>query len=260
MISNLAYIHPDAKIGNNVTVEPFASIYADVIIGDDSWIGPNSVIMDGARIGKNCKIFPAAVVSAIPQDLKFKGEITTAEIGDNTTVREAVTINRGTIAKGKTIVGNNCLIMAYSHIAHDCIVGNNCILVNNSQLAGEVVVDDFAILSGSVLVHQFVKIGAHVMISGGTKVRQDVPPFVTAAHEPLAYVGVNSIGLRRRGFSNEQIHLIQDVYRILFQSKLNLSNAIEKIKQLPDSDEIKNILNFVQNSDRGLIKGYNIIK
>lgn len=260
MISNLAYIHPDAKIGNNVTVEPFASIYGDVVIGDDSWIGPNSVIMDGARIGKNCKIFPAAVVSAIPQDLKFKGEITTTEIGDNTTVREAVTINRGTIAKGKTIVGNNCLIMAYSHIAHDCIVGNNCILVNNSQLAGEVVVDDFAILSGSVLVHQFVKIGAHVMISGGTKVRQDVPPFVTAAHEPLAYVGVNSIGLRRRGFSNEQIHLIQDVYRILFQSKLNLSNAIEKIKQLPDSDEIKNILNFVQNSDRGLIKGYNIIK
>ncbi|MBN2663075.1 MAG: acyl-ACP--UDP-N-acetylglucosamine O-acyltransferase [Bacteroidales bacterium] len=258
MISNLAYIHPDAKIGNNVTVEPFASIYGDVVIGDDSWIGPNSVIMDGARIGKNCRIFPAAVVSAIPQDLKFNGEITTAEIGNNTTIREAVTINRGTVAKGKTVVGNNCLIMAYSHIAHDCVVGNSCILVNNSQLAGEVVVDDFAILSGSVLVHQFVKIGAHVMVSGGTKVRQDVPPFVTAAHDPLAYVGVNSIGLRRRGFSNEQIHLIQDVYRIMFQSKLNLSNAIDKIKQFPDSDEIQKILHFVQNSDRGLIKGYNI--
>jgi len=258
MISNLAYIHPDAKIGANVTVEPFASIYGDVEIGEGTWVGPNAVIMDGARIGKNCKIFPSAVVSAIPQDLKFAGEITTAEIGDNTVIREAVTINRGTIAKGKTIIGKNCLLMAYSHIAHDCIVGNNCIFVNNSQLAGEVEVDDFAILSGSVLVHQFVKIGAHVMVSGGTKVRQDVPPFITTAHDPLAYVGVNSIGLRRRGFSNDQIHSIQDTYRILFQSKLNLKNALEKIKQLPLSHDIKKIIEFAENSSRGLIKGYEI--
>lgn len=256
MVSNLAYIHPDAKLGKDVVVEPFTSIYGDVVIGDGTWIGPNAVVMDGARIGNNCKIFPGAVVSAVPQDLKFAGEKTTAEIGNNTTIREAVTINRGTKAKGKTVVGNNCLIMAYTHVAHDCFVGNNCILVNNTQLAGEVEIDDFAILSGSVLVHQFVKIGAHVMISGGTKVRQDVPPYITAAHDPLAYVGTNSIGLRRRGFSNDQINSIQEAYRIIFQSKLNQKSALEKIMELPQTEELNKVIRFIEKSDRGLIKGY----
>ena len=257
MINKLAYVHQDAEIGKNVVVEPFTTIAADVKIGEGTCIGPNVTIMDGARIGKNCKIFPGAVISAIPQDLKFAGEVTTAEIGDKTTIREAVTFNRGTVAKGKTVVGSNCLLMAYVHIAHDCVVGDNCILVNNTQLAGEVEVGDFAILSGSVLVHQFVKIGAHVMVSGGTKVRQDVPPFVTAAHEPLAYVGLNSIGLKRRNFSSEEINIVQDIYRIVFQEGLNTTNALNKIKsEIQNSNAKQIIVDFIENSKRGILKGY----
>jgi len=255
MIHKLANIHPDASIGERVVIDPFTNISSDVVIGEGTWIGSNVTIMDGARIGKNCSIFPGAVISAIPQDLKFDGEVTTVEVGDHTTIREFVTINRGTKALGKTIVGNNCLLMAYVHVAHDCQVGNNCILVNNVALAGEVVVHDHAILAGATIVHQFVHIGAHVMVGGGSKVRKDVPPYVKADRDPLAFVGVNTIGLRRRDFSNEKIKEIQEIYRILYLQNLNISQAIEKIDQTITSSEEKNtILEFIQNSGRGIIR------
>lgn len=257
MISNLTYIHPDAKIGKNVTIEPFATIYGDVVIDDNTWIGPGAVIMDGARIGKNCRIFPGAVISAIPQDLKFNNEITTAEIGDNTTIRESVTINRGTKSKGKTKVGSNCLLMAYVHIAHDCIVEDNVIIANSVQVAGEVEIEEYAVIGGTTAIHQFVRIGKHSMISGGSLVRKDVPPFVTSAHEPMSYVGLNLVGLRRRNFSPQRIHLIQDAYRLIFQSNLNITQAIEKIEnEFEQNQDIKDILNFFKNSQRGFIKGY----
>lgn len=257
MIYEQTYIHPDAEIGKNVTIEPFTTISADVKIGEGTWIGPNVTIMDGARIGKNCKIFPGAVVSAIPQDLKFAGEDTYVFIGDNTTIRESVTVNRGTITKGKTVIGDNCLLMAYVHVAHDCLVGNNVILVNAVQVAGEVEIDDWAIISGHSAVHQFVKIGKHVMITGGSLVRKDIPPFITVAHEPLTFVGLNTIGLRRRNFSKEQITEIQEIYRVLFQSDLNISNAIDVVnKNFQNSDLKTEILSFIEKSDRGLIKGF----
>ncbi len=255
MIHPLAYIHPEAKIADNVTIEPFVSIGKDVEIGEGTWVGANATIMDGARIGKNCRIFPGAVISAIPQDLKFVGEITTAEIGDNTTIRECATVNRGTKARGKTTVGSNCLLMAYVHIGHDCEIRNNIIIGNASQLAGEVIIDDHAILSSSVLVHQFSRIGAHVMISGGSLVRKDVPPFVTAAHEPLSYVGLNSIGLRRRQFSAQTINEIADCYRIIY-SGINISNALIQIeKKIPQSIERDQVIEFIRNSKRGIMKG-----
>ena len=211
----------------------------------------------GAHIGKNCKIFPGAVISAVPQDLKFRGEKSIVKIGDNTTIRECATVNRGTAAKGVTQIGNNCLIMAYSHIAHDCLIGNNCIITNACQLAGEVVVDDFAILGGMSAVHQFVHIGKHVMIQGGSLIGKDVPPYVKAGRLPLSYAGVNSIGLRRREFSNEKINEIQDIYRILYQSGLNNSDAIERIEaEMPASKERDEIIMFVRNSKRGIMKGY----
>ncbi|MFP3860783.1 MAG: acyl-ACP--UDP-N-acetylglucosamine O-acyltransferase [Bacteroidales bacterium] len=258
MENNNVYIHPDAKIGKNVTLEPFTSIAGDVVIEDGSWIGPNATIMDGARIGKNCKIFPGAVISAIPQDLKFQGEITTAEIGDNSIIRECVTVNRGTKSKNKTIIGQNTMLMAYSHIAHDCIIGNNIIIGNACQIAGEVEIDDWAILSGLVAVHQFVRIGKHVIISGGSLVRKDVPPYIKAAHEPLAYAGVNSIGLRRRNFSNEKINDILEMYRELYLRGNNNSQAIENIKsKMSASEEREEIINFFQQSERGIIKGVN---
>ncbi len=255
-IHPLAYVHPEAILGDGVTVGPFSFIDRDVVIGEGTTIASNVNILPGTRIGKRCNIFPAAVLGGIPQDLKFKGEETLAIIGDNTTIRECVTVNRGTAAKGKTVVGNNCLLMAYTHVAHDCILGNNVILANATQLAGEVEVDDFAILGGGTLVHQFSKIGAHAMIQGGSKVPKDVPPYATAAREPLSYVGVNSIGLARRGYSKEQINLIQDVYRIVFQSKLNTTNAIEKVlAEVPDTTERNVIIDFIRNSERGIIKG-----
>ncbi len=254
----LAYVHPEAKIARNVVIEPFVTIAKNVEIGEGTWIGSNVSIMEGARIGKNCRIFPGAVISAIPQDLKFEGEETEAIIGDNTTIRECVTINRGTKSKQRTIVGNNNLLMAYVHVAHDCILGDNIILGNATQLAGEVIIDDYAILSGIVAVHQFCHIGAHAMISGGSLVRKDVPPFIKAAREPLNYAGVNSIGLRRRGFSNEKINEIQDVYRFLYLKSLNNHQAIERIEaEMSASDERDEILLFVRNSKRGIIKGYN---
>lgn len=253
----LAYIHPAAKIAPTVVIDPFVTIDQNVEIGEGTRICSNVTILEGARIGKNCIIFPGAVIGAIPQDLKFRGEDTLAIIGDNTTIRECVTINRGTAAKGKTVVGNNCLIMAYSHVAHDCVVGDNVIISNATQLAGEVVVDNYAVIGGGSLVHQFCHIGPHVMLQGGALVNKDIPPYVKAAREPIAYAGVNSIGLRRRNFSNDVIREIQDTYRYLYLSSLNVSDAIERIEaELPATKERDEIILFVRNSKRGIIRGY----
>ncbi|MDM1295443.1 acyl-ACP--UDP-N-acetylglucosamine O-acyltransferase [Sphingobacterium sp. N143] len=258
MIQPLAYIHPEAKIAKNVVIEPFVTIYKDVVIGEGTWIGSNVTIMDGARIGKNCKIYPGAVISGEPQDLKFDGEITTAEIGDNTTIRECVTINRGTKDRYKTVIGKNCLIQAYSHVAHDCEVGDNCVFSNNSTLAGHITVGDYVVLAGMVAVHQFVKIGSHAFVTGGSLVRKDIPPFVKAAREPISYAGINSVGLRRRGFSEEQIAEIQNLYRILFVQNRNLAKAMEIIEAEYQATEIRDeILDFIRNSGRGIMKGFN---
>ena len=253
----LAYIHPAAKIAPSVVIDPFVTIEQNVEIGEGTRIGSNVTIMEGARIGKNCTIFPGAVISGIPQDLKFRGEETLAIIGDNTTIRECVTVNRGTAAKGKTVVGSNCLIMAYSHIAHDCVVGDNVIISNATQIAGEVVVDNYAVIGGGTLIHQFCHIGPHVMIQGGALVNKDIPPYVKAAREPIAYAGVNLIGLRRRGFTSEVIRDIQEIYRYLYLSGLNNSDAVERIEaELPATKERDEIIMFVRNSKRGIIKGY----
>jgi UDP-N-acetylglucosamine acyltransferase len=253
----LANVHPEAKIGNNVTIEPFATVYKDAVIGDGTWIGPNAVIMDGARIGKNCKIFPGAVISGIPQDLKFVGEITTAEIGDNTTIRECVTLNRGTIDKYKTVIGSNCLIMAYAHIGHDCIIGNNCILGNTVQLAGHVMIGDYTIFGGACAVQQFSQVGAHAYIGGGSLVRKDVPPYIKAAREPLSYAGINTVGLRRRGFESDKISEIQEIYRYVFLKGLNHSKALDLVEnELPASAERNEIVNFIKASERGILKGF----
>lgn len=251
----LAYVHPGAKVAQNVVIEPFVTIQNDVEIGEGTWIGPNVTIFSGARIGKNCKIYPGAVIAAEPQDLKFKGEYTTVEIGDNTVIRECVTINRGTTDKNKTVVGSNCLIMAYVHIAHDCMVGNYVILANGVQLAGHIILGDYVFVGGTSAVHQFVNIGPHAMVAGGSLVRKDVPPFVKAAREPLSYAGVNSIGLRRRGFSSDKIEEIQDIYRILYLSGLNNTSAIDKVElEYAATAERDEIINFIRNSERGIIK------
>lgn len=253
----LAYIHPAAKIAPSVVIDPFVAIEQNVEIGEGTRIGSNVTIMEGARIGKNCTIFPGAVISGIPQDLKFRGEDTLAIIGDNTTIRECVTVNRGTAAKGKTVVGSNCLIMAYSHVAHDCVIGDNVIISNATQIAGEVVVDNFAVIGGGTLIHQFCHIGPHVMIQGGALVNKDIPPYVKAAREPIAYAGVNSIGLRRRGFTSEVIRDIQEIYRYLYLSGLNNTDAVERIEaELPATKERDEIILFVRNSKRGIIRGY----
>ncbi len=249
-------IDPGAKIGQDVQIGSFVTIADNVEIGDGTIIMPHATILPGARIGKNCKIFPNAVISGIPQDLKFVGEETTAEIGDNTTIRECATVNRGTASKGKTIVGSNCLIMAYSHIAHDCRLGNNIIVGNASQVAGEVIIDDFAILSGGSLVHQFSRIGEHVMVQGGTRLGKDIPPYCIVGREPVCFMGLNVVGLKRRGFSNEQIDRIQETYRILYQSGLNTTHALEKIEsEIPDCEEKRIITSFVKESTRGLVRG-----
>jgi len=253
----LAYVHPQAKVARNVVVEPFTTINNNVEIGSGTWIGSNVTIMEGARIGKNCRIFPGAVISAIPQDLKFEGEDSLTIIGDNTTVRECVTINRGTSASGQTKIGNNCLIMATAHIAHDCVLGDNSIVVNGVALAGHVIIGKYAIIGGLAAVHQFIHIGDHAMISGGSLVRKDVPPYTKAAKEPLSYVGINSIGLRRRGFTSEKISEIQNIYRILYQKNYNNSQALEiiegEMEATPERDEITL---FIRNSQRGIMKGY----
>jgi len=251
-----ANIHPGAKIGKGTVVEPFATIASDVVIGDNCWIGANAVIMDGARIGNGVRIFPGAVISAIPQDLKFQGEQTTVEIGDNSTIREFVTINRGTSDRNTTRIGENCLVMAYVHVAHDCLVGNHCILANNATLAGHVVIEDYAILEGFVAVQQFIRIGEHSFIAGTSKVRKDVPPYVRAAREPLAYSGINSVGLRRRGFSEDNIGMIEHTYRIIYIQNQNTSKALDAVKEeIPENEYRDKILNFISDSDKGVIRG-----
>ena len=257
MIQPLAYIHPQAKIADNVVIEPFVTIHKDVEIGEGTWVGSNAVIMDGARIGKNCRIFPGAVISAMPQDLKFEGEETLTEIGDNTTIREFVTIHRGTKDRWKTKVGKNCMIMAYSHVAHDCIIGNNVILSNNSQVAGHVILGDWAILGGMCAVHQFTKVGQHAFVSGGSLVGKDIPPYIKAGRQPLSYAGVNSVGLKRRGFTIDKINHILDIYRIIYTKNLNISQALEFIEEeFTASDERDEIITFIRESGRGVIKRF----
>ncbi|MDX1667449.1 MAG: acyl-ACP--UDP-N-acetylglucosamine O-acyltransferase [Saprospiraceae bacterium] len=254
---NMSFVHPDARIGPDVEISPFCYIDEDVVIGEGTWIGPNVTIFKGARIGKNVRIFPGAVIAGIPQDLKFEGEKTIAEIGDNTTIREYVTVNRGTAYANKTVVGKNCLLMAYVHIAHDCILGDHVILANNVNLAGHVSIEDWAILEGLVGVQQFIKIGRHSFVAGGSLVRKNVPPFVKAAREPLSYAGVNSIGLRRRNFSQDQINHIQDIYRILYVKGYNTTHALEIIEEEVDaSPERETILSFIRNADPGIMKGF----
>jgi UDP-N-acetylglucosamine acyltransferase len=253
---SLNSIHPDARIGIQVEIGPFTTIYGDVSIGDNTWIGPNVTIMDGARIGKNCFIFPGAVIAGIPQDLKFQGEISTAEIGDNTTIREFVTVNRGTKTKGKTTVGSDCLIQSYVHIAHDCMVGNHCILSGYVGLGGEVIIEDWANLGGGSLLHQFVRIGSHVMIQGGSKVVKDIPPYVMAGRDPVVYAGLNLVGLRRRDFAADKIQEIQEIYRTLYSKGLNNSDALRNIEaSFPPSQERDHIITFVRHSERGIIRG-----
>lgn len=253
----LSFIHPEAKIHPSVEIGPFVTIDRNVEIGEGTRILSNVTIMDGARIGKNCIIYPGAVISGAPQDLKFKGEETLAFIGDNTTIRECVTVHRGTASKGKTVVGSNCLIMAYCHVAHDCVIKDHVIMSNAVQCAGEVVIDDYAVIGGGALIHQFCHIGAHVMLQGGALVNKDVPPFVKAGREPLSYAGVNSIGLRRRGYSNESIRDIQEIYRYLYLSGLNNTDAVARIEaELPASKERDEIILFIRNSNRGIVRGY----
>ena len=252
----LSYIHPNAIVDDSVVIDPFVTIDKDVIIGAGTRIYSNVTILPGTRIGKNCQIFPGAVIGAIPQDLKFKGEYTTVEIGDNNVIRECVTIHRGTASKGRTVVGNNNLIMAYCHVAHDCVLGNNIIMSNATQLAGEVHIEDYAVIGGGSLVHQFVHLGKHIMIQGGTRLGKDIPPFITVGREPAVFAGINSIGMRRRGYTNEQIANVQDIYRLVYNSGLNTSDAIAKIEEeVPATVERDEIILFVRNSGRGIIRG-----
>lgn len=255
MISPLAYIHPEAIIGENVEIAPFVYIDKNVVIGDNNNIMSNVSILYGARIGNGNTIFPGAVIGAVPQDLKFQGEETTAEIGNNNTIRENVTVNRGTAAKGKTVVGSNNLLMEGVHVAHDAIVGNRCIIGNSTKMAGEIIIDDNAIISAAVLMHQFCRVGSYVMLQGGSRFSKDIPPYIIAGRDPIAYCGINIVGLRRHGFSNELIENIHNVYRIIYQSGLNVSEALEKVKnEIPSSPEIEYIIEFVQSSKRGIIR------
>lgn len=257
MISQLAVVSLEAKLGSNVVVEQFSTIYDDVIIGDNTKIGPNVVIYPGTRIGSNCEIFPGAVIGAVPQDLKFNGEYTTCEIGNNTIIRECVTIHRGTTDKMKTVVGDHCLLMGYVHVAHDCIIGNHVILANYTALSGHITVQDYAILEGKVAAQQFVTIGAHVFVGGASLIRKSIPPFVRVAREPLSFIGVNTVGLRRRNFSIDQIRVIEDVYRILFVQNSNIGKAIEQIKEsIPDCPEKEMIISFVEGEEKGIVRGW----
>ena len=256
MISPLASVHPNTKIADDVEIGPFVFIDEDVEIGEGTVIDANATVCAHTRIGKHCHVFPSAVVGAIPQDLKFKGELTYTFIGDHTVLRECSTVHRGTASKGKTVVGHHCLIMAYSHVAHDVVVGNYVIMSNATQLAGEVVVDDWAILGGGTLVHQFSHIGQHAMIQGGSHINKDIPPYIIAARDPIQFCGINTVGLGRRGFTKEQVERIQQVYRYIYMSHLNISQALEKVQQeIPQSDERDLILQFIQSSERGVVKG-----
>lgn len=256
-MSEMYYVHPDARIGKNVTIEPFAYIAGDVTIGDDSWIGPHAVIFDHVRLGKGCKVFPGAVIGAEPQDLKFQGEVSYVEIGDNTVVRECATINRGTAASGKALtrIGSNCLIMSYAHIAHDCRIGNNCILVSHCGIAGETDIDDWGIIGGGTMVHQFSRIGTHAMVGGASGVNKDVPPYILAARNPVSYEGINIVGLRRRGFSLEDIDTIKRVYTILYDEGNNVSDACRIVEEMfPGNRHARTIIDFVIASKRGIVR------
>jgi len=255
MISPLAYVHPEAIIGENVEIAPFVYIDKNVQIGDNNTIMANASVLYGSRIGNNNTIFPGAVIGAIPQDLKFQGEETTAEIGNNNVIRENVTFNRGTAAKGKTVMGKNNLLMEGVHVAHDAIIGNGCIIGNSTKMAGEIIIDDNAIVSAAVLMHQFCRVGGYVMIQGGCRFSKDIPPYIIAGREPIAYSGVNIIGMRRRGFSNETIENIHNAYRIIYQSGLNNTDALLKVEaEIPMSAEIEYIIRFIRESQRGIIK------
>ncbi len=255
MISPLAYIHTEAVIGEGCEIGPFCYIDKNVVIGKNNHLMNSVTLLSGARIGDGNRIFPGAVIGAIPQDLKFKGEETTAEVGDNNTIRENVTINRGTAAKGKTVVGSNNLLMEGMHVAHDAVVGNGCIIGNTTKIAGEVVIDDFAIISACVLIHQFCHVGSYVMVGGGTRTSQDIPPYCMAAREPVAYCGLNLVGLRRRGFSSELIENIHNTYRLLYQRGKLREECLQEIREMvPMSPEIEYILDFVTSSKRGIIK------
>ena len=257
MIHPLAYVHPDAKLGANVTVEPFAYIAGKVTVGDGTWIGPNAVINDGAVIGRDCKIFSGAVIAGIPQDLKFRGEETTAVIGDRTMIRECATVNRGTAAKNTTIVGSDTLIMAYAHVGHDCVVGSHCVIANRVSLAGEVHVGDWVVIGGHAAIHQWTRIGAHAMIQGGALLGQDLPPFVIVRNDTLRFAGINKIGLSRRGFTPERIDEIHAACRILFQSGLNYMNGCDEVERtVPQSPDRDQLLEFIRTSQRGIIKPY----
>ena len=256
MISPLAYIDPEAQIGQNVEIAPFVFIDRNVVIGDNNKIMSGAKILYGSRIGQGNTIFPGAVIGGIPQDLKFHGEETTAEVGDNNLIRENVTINRGTAAKGKTVVGNNNLLMEGVHVAHDARIGNGCIIGNSTKMAGEIVIDDNSIISASVLMHQFCRVGGYGMVQGGSRFSKDIPPYIIAGREPICYAGINIVGLRRRGFSNETIEQIHNAYRIIYQSDLNITNALAKIEaEMEMTPEISYIVEFIKSSQRGIIPG-----
>jgi UDP-N-acetylglucosamine acyltransferase len=258
-IHPLATVHPNAKLGENVEVGPYAYIEEHVEIGDGCKILPHSTIFNYVKMGKNCTVFPGAVIGAIPQDLKFDGEVTYVEIGDNVNIRECATINRGTKASGRgvTKIGSNVLLMSYTHVAHDCTVGNNCILVSYVGIAGETDVDDWAIIGGSTVAHQFSRVGTHAMVGGGSKINKDVPPYVLCGREPLSFAGINIVGLRRRGFTSDQIYNIKNMYEVIYGSGLNTTDALAKIEaEFPHSVERDTIVTFIRNSKRGIIKGF----
>lgn len=256
MISPLANVSSKAKIGNNVTIEAFATIYDDVEIGDNTHIHPNAIIYPDTIIGSGCQIFPGALIGIVSQDLKYKGEKSKTTIGNNTIIREYVTVHKGTADRMLTSVGNNCLIMAYAHVAHDCIIGNNVILANYVGLAGHVTIEDFVIVEGYTAIQQFLIIGAHSFLAGTSKVRKNVPPFIRVARDPLQYIGVNTVGLTRRGFSKEVVNQIEDIYRLIFVRGHNITNALELVEQeIPDTEIRKQIIDFIKSSEDGIVKG-----
>jgi UDP-N-acetylglucosamine acyltransferase len=253
----LAYVNPQAKVSPNVVIEPFVMIDKNVVIEEGTWIGSNVTIMEGARIGKNCRIFPGAVISAIPQDMKFSGEDSLVRIGNNVTIREFVTVNRGTKASYETVIGDNTLLMAYVHIAHDCVIGNNVIISNATNLGGHIIIDDWAIIGGMCGIHQFCRIGSHCMVAAQTMIRKDIPPYTKAGRFPMSYIGINSVGLRRRGFPTDKINFIQEIYRIIYLKGYNVSQAVGIIEaDVPATTERDEILLFIASSSRGIMKGY----
>jgi UDP-N-acetylglucosamine acyltransferase len=256
VIDPLALVGKKAQLGENITVGPSAIIGDDVIIGDGTTIAPYAIIQNGTRLGKECKIASFAVIGGPPQDLKYKGEPTILEIGDRCDIREYVTLNRGTIETGKTVIGNNCMFMANTHVAHDCVIGDFLIMANSAAFAGHITVGNWVIIGGLTPIHQFVHIGDHTMIGGGCRVPKDVPPYIRAGREPMVFEGLNSVGLRRRGFSPKVIDIIDKTYFLLYQSNLNVSQAVARIKEeIELIPEVQNILNFIANSKRGIISG-----